>query len=172
MQTALLMQSPLSRRERGLLKDPDARVSKTHDATRNLEKQLHILQLFGIREEYIIATEMTGSSISRPSWNELMTKMRPSDTVVVAWLDRFSCNFDEGVRIQAELTNQYVGIVAIRENIKTADDSGAAKLFRRMMIAQGVYQEESTSEIIKQACTGLEPRGGSPGAHRPSRPSR
>ena len=130
-----------------------ARVSKTDDATRNLETQLHILQEFGIREEHIFADEMTGSSMSRPAWNELMTQVRPTDTVVVAWLDRFSRNFDEGVRVQAELTKQNVGIVAIRENINTADDSAAAKLFRRMMLAQGAYQVESTSERIK---AGLE----------------
>ena len=78
-----------------------------------------------------------------------MTRIRPSDTVVVAWLDRFSRNFDEGVRGQAELTKQNIGIMAIRENINTADDSAAAKLFRRMMLAQGAYQMESTSERIK-----------------------
>ena len=42
-----------------------ARVSKTDDATRNLETQLHILQKFGTREEHIFAGEMTGSSMSR-----------------------------------------------------------------------------------------------------------
>ena len=67
-----------------------ARVSKTDDATRNLETQLHILHEYGIREEHLFADEMTGSSMSRPAWNELMTRVRPSDTVVVAWLDRFS----------------------------------------------------------------------------------
>ena len=46
-----------------------ARVSKTDDATRNLETQIHILQEFGIREEHILADEMTGSSLSRPAWN-------------------------------------------------------------------------------------------------------
>ncbi len=130
-----------------------ARVSKTDDATRNLETQLHILQEFGIRREHIFADEMTGSSMSRPAWIEVMTRVRPNDSVVVAWLDRFSRNFDEGVRIQAELTKQNVGIVAIRENINTADDSAAAKLFRRMMLAQGAYQVESTSERVK---AGLE----------------
>ena len=82
-----------------------------------------------------------------------MTRVRPNDSVVVAWLDRFSRNFDEGVKIQAELTRQNIGIVAIRERIDTADDSAAAKLFRRMMLAQGAYQVESTSERIK---AGLE----------------
>ena len=69
-----------------------------------------------------------------------MAKVRPNDTVVVAWLDRFSRNFDEGVRIQAELTKQNIGIVPIRERIDTANDSAAATLFRRMMLAQGAYR--------------------------------
>ena len=61
----------------------------------------------------------------------MMARVRTSDTIIVAWLDRFGRNFDEGVRIQAELTKQDIGIVAIRENINTAADSATAKLFRR-----------------------------------------
>ena len=63
---------------------------------------------------------MTSSSMSRPAWNELMAGVRPNDTIVVAWLDRFSRHFDDGVRIQAELTQQKIGIIAIREEINTA----------------------------------------------------
>ena len=126
-----------------------ARVSKTDDATRNLETQLHILQEFGIREEHIFADEMSGRSMSRPAWNELMTRVRPGDTIVVVWQDRFSRNFDEGVAIQAELTKREIWIVAIRENIDTRDDSAGAKYFRRMMLAQGAYQADSTGERIR-----------------------
>ena len=72
------------------------------------------------------------------------TRAGPNYTVDVACLDRFSRNFDQGVKIQAELTKKNIGIVAIRENINTADDSAAAKLFRRMMLARGAYQVEST----------------------------
>ena len=43
-----------------------ARVSKTEDATRNLETQAHILQEFGILGEHIFTDEMTGNSMSRP----------------------------------------------------------------------------------------------------------
>ena len=50
-----------------------ARVSKPDDASRSPETQLHVLQEFGIREEHIFTGGMTGSSLSRPGWNELMT---------------------------------------------------------------------------------------------------
>ena len=48
-----------------------------------------------------------------------MSRIQPGDTIAVAFLDRFSRNFEEGVRIQAELTGRDIGIVAIRENIDT-----------------------------------------------------
>ena len=69
--------------------------------------------------------------------------------MVVAFLDRFSRNFEEGVRIQADLTRGDIGIVAIRENIDTREGSAAAKFFRRSMLAQGAYQVDSASERIK-----------------------
>ena len=56
-------------------------------------------------------------------------------------------NSDEGVKSQAELTKQKIGIIAIKENINTAADSAAAKFYRRIMLANGAYQVESTSEV-------------------------
>ena len=53
---------------------------------------------------------------------------------------------DEGIKIQADLTNRYIGIAAIREGIDTTDNSAAARYFRRMMMANGAY---STSERIE-----------------------
>ena len=67
----------------------------------------------------------------------------------MAFLDRFSRNFEEGVRIQAELTRKDIGIVAVRENTDTREGSAAAKFFRRSMLAQGAYQVDSASERIK-----------------------
>ena len=78
-----------------------------------------------------------------------MSRLRPGDTLAVAFLDRLSRNFEDGVRIQADLTERNIGIVALRENIDTSDGSAAAKFFRRSMLAQGAYQVDSTSERIR-----------------------
>ena len=80
---------------------------------------------------------------------DLMSRVQPRDTIVVAFLDRFSRNFEEGVRIQVELTGRDIGIVAVRENIDTRAVNAAAKFFRRSMLAQGAYQVDSASERIK-----------------------
>ena len=71
----------------------------------------------------------------------------------MAFLDRFSRNFKEGVAIQADLTKRDIAIVALREQIDTREDSAAAKFFRRAMLAQGAYQADSASERIRM---GLE----------------
>ena len=111
--------------------------------------QLGILADYGIREDLIFSDVASGRTMNRTGWLDLISRVQPSDTIVVAFLDRFSRNFEEGVRIQAELTGRNIGIVAVREHIDTSDGSAAAKFFRRSMLAQEAYQVDSASERIK-----------------------
>ena len=126
-----------------------ARVSKADDEARNLETQLGVLADHGIREDLIFSDVASGRTMNRSGWLDLMSRVQPGDTIVVAFLDRFSRNFEEGVHIQAELTGRNIGIVAVRENIDTTDESPSGKFFRRSMLAQGAYQVDSASERIK-----------------------
>ena len=87
-----------------LVTDGCSGVSKSDNATRNLETQLHVPQDFGMWEDHIFEGAMVGSSISRFAWSDLIAGAHPNYTVDVAWLDRFSWNLDEGVSIQAEPT--------------------------------------------------------------------
>ena len=75
--------------------------------------------------------------MSCTGWNVLMDHVRPDDIVVIDRPDRFNRDFDAGVKVQGELTKRNVGIVALREGTNTADDSPAAKLFRRMVLVRG-----------------------------------
>ena len=129
------------------------RVSKADDGSKNLETQLRELATHGIRRELIFTDEASGRTMDRPGWRNLMARVQPGDTIVVAFLDRFSRNFEEGVAIQADLTTRDIAIVAIREQIDTREGSAAANFFRQAMLAQGAYQVESASERIRM---GLE----------------
>ena len=88
-----------------------ARVSKSDDDAKNLETQLRLLANHGIREDLIFTGVASGRTMNRPGWRDLMGRVQPGDTIVVAFLDRFSRNFEEGVRIQAELTARDIGVV-------------------------------------------------------------
>ena len=126
-----------------------ARVSKADDDSKNPDTQLRILADHGIRDQLVYTDVASGRSLQRPDWQALMVVLQLEDTVVVAFLDRFSRNFEEGVRTQADLSRRDIGIVAIRENIDTREGSAAAKFFPRSMLAQGAYQVDSASERIK-----------------------
>ena len=52
------------------------------DATRHLKTQLHVLQEFGVREDRIFTDAMTGSSMTRPAWNEWSPHSRPSGIIL------------------------------------------------------------------------------------------
>ena len=91
-----------------------ARVSKADDESKNLDTQLMLPAEHGIREDLVYSDVASGRNLQRPGWQELMTRVQDGDTIVVAFLDRLSRNFEDGVRIQAELTWRNIGIVAIR----------------------------------------------------------
>lgn len=108
---------------------------------------------------------MADSSRPRPAWNELMTRIRPSDTVDVRRLDRFRRNFDERVRIQEELTE---------ENVWRRGNQGRHQHCRRQCGGQALPQDdagsrgvpvESTSERIK---AGLDRVGGRRSGRQPA----
>ena len=126
-----------------------ARVSKADDDAKNLDTQLHLLADHGIRRDLIFTDVASGRTMNHPGWQDLMSRIQPGDTVAVAFLDRFSRSFEEGVRIQAELTQRNIGIVALRENIDSREGSAVSKFFRRAMLAQGAYQVDTTSERIR-----------------------
>ena len=126
-----------------------ARVSRADDDSKNLDTQLQLLAEHGIRPELVFTDVASGRTLLRPGWQDLMARLRSGDTLVVAFLDRLRRNFEDGVRIQAELTRRDVAIVDLQENIDTPEGSAAARFFRRSMLAQGAYQVDSASERIK-----------------------
>ena len=117
-----------------------ARVSKADDESKNMDTQLMLLAEHGIQSDLVYSHVASGRNLQRPGWQEPMTRVQEGDTVLVAFLDRLSRNFDDGVRTQAELTRRNIGIVATRENIDTREESAEAKFFRRSLLAQGAYQ--------------------------------
>ena len=83
-----------------------ARVSKADDSSKNLDTQILELQRHGIREDLVFTDVASGRALKRQGWQDLMSRIQPGDTLVVAFLDRLSRSFEDGVRIQMELTNE------------------------------------------------------------------
>ena len=58
-------------------------------------------------------------------------------------------------------------MTVLRENINTRNGSSGVKFFRRIMLAQGAYQADSSSQRIRAGPTGLGQRARSWSARRP-----
>ena len=122
-----------------------ARVSKADDESKNLDTQLMLLAEHGIRPGLVYSNVARGRNLQRPGWRELMTRVQERDTIVVAFLDRLSRNFEDGVRIQAELTRRNIGIVAIRENIDHPGGERSGEILPPVDAGPMGYQVDSTS---------------------------
>ena len=123
-----------------------ARVSKADDESKNLATRLLTQANHGIRPDLVYSDVASGRNLQRSSWQQLMARVQEGDTIVVAFLDRLSRNFVDGVRIWADLTRRKVGVVAIRGDIDIREGSAVAKFFRRSMLAQDASRVDSASE--------------------------
>ena len=141
------------------------RVSEADALDKNLRTQEMELFAYGIRQELMFTDDASGGSFDRPGWTALMERVCPGDTVAVAFFDRFARNFYEGVTIQKELAGRRINIVAIREGIDTSDDSAGGKFYRRIMLANGQYWRDTTSERVRSGQKRARGRGQ---AHRPA----
>ena len=56
----------------------------------------------GTRPDPIHSDVASGRNLQRRGWQELMVRVQEGHTIVVAFLDRLSRNFEDDVRIQAE----------------------------------------------------------------------
>ena len=118
-----------------------ARVSKADDESKNLATRLLPQANHGIRPDVA-----RGRNLQRSGWQQLMARVQEGDTIVVAFLDRLSRNFVDGVRIWADLTRRNVSVVAIRRDIDIQEGSAVAKFFHRSMLAQDASRVDSASE--------------------------
>ena len=125
-----------------------ARVSKAERDEGNLETQLNELDKYGIRRDLIFVDDATGMNYQRPGWEALMERVQPGDIVVAYNIARLGRHFDESVVVQADLTRRGIWIVGIQDRITTVDENAGARFYRRMMLANGAFHAETTSEQI------------------------
>ena len=130
-----------------------ARVSKAERDEKNLETQLNELDKYGIRRDLIFGDDATGMNYQRPGWEVLIERVQSGDVIVAYNIARLGRHFEESVVIQADLTKRGRWIVTIQGRINTLDENACARHYPRMMLANGAFHAETTSQ---QILAGLE----------------
>ena len=116
-----------------------ARVSS---ADQNLDTQLEALQKIGC--DQIFQDKITGISTKRPALDELLSQLRPGDTVVVARFFRLGRSRDHLISLLSHFTKQEVQFRALDLGVDSATPAG--KLVLQIFSALAEYDRESLLE--------------------------
>lgn len=136
-----------------------ARVSS---AGQNLESQVDTLKAAGCTR--IFTDKVSGNSLNRPGWSELMAYIRPHDTLVITELSRMSRSTLHLLQTVEVLEGKQVELVSLRENIDTTTATG--RCFLALMAAVAQMEREIKAERAEAGRAAAKARGKSGGRPR------
>lgn len=108
-----------------------ARVSST---SQNLDAQTDALKQAGCTKTF--TDKDSGTKSSRPGWDELISYIRPGDTLVITELSRMSRSLVHLLEIVQRLEERNVELKSLRENIDTSTATGRGFLSIMGVISQ------------------------------------
>jgi DNA invertase Pin-like site-specific DNA recombinase len=128
----------------------------------NLDSQMDALREAGC--EKIFIDRMTGSRLDRPGWEQMMTYLRPGDTLVVTELSRMTRSLLDLLNTAKALQQREVELVSLRESIDTTTATG--RCFLSMMGAIHQMERELRAERAAAGRASAKARGKTGGRPR------
>ena len=113
----------------------------------SLEDQTQALQQYGCQE--IITEAFSGKTMERPSFQALLQKLKPGDTLVVTKLDRFARTAIEGVSTVRNLFDRGIRVHIL--NIGLIENTLTGNLILTVMLAFAEYER---GMIVERTQTG------------------
>lgn len=127
-----------------------ARVSTRKQLEGNsLEEQMQRLEEEGCTE--IITEQYTGSSVDRPEFQKLLSKLEQGDRLIVTKLDRFARNVTEGIDVVRQLFAKGVSVHVL--NVGLLENTAIGNFFLTTLLA---VAELERSMIIERTQAGKE----------------
>ena len=72
----------------------------------NLDRQISVMQEFGISDQNIVLDKQSGKNFDRPGYQQLVTKLKAGDTLIIKSIDRLGRNYDEILEQWRTLTKE------------------------------------------------------------------
>lgn len=139
-----------------------ARVSTQEQ---ELARQIDALNNYGVDE--IFTEKMTGTKSDRPELNNLKSKLRNGDTVVIESLSRLGRSTKDLLNLVEEWEKQNIKLISLKENIDTTTPTG--KLLITVLSAISQFERDITVQRTNeglQAARARGRKGGRPKADR------
>lgn len=106
----------------------------------SLEDQVDRLMAAGVQRENIYLDTYTGHTMERPGFDDLLSKLKAGDEMVVCKLDRFARTAPEGALLVRDLVDR--GITVHILNMGIADNSPMGKVMVTVMLAFAEYERD------------------------------
>lgn len=125
-----------------------ARVSTLNQSLAN---QINALTELGIEQNDIFTDKFTGTKTNRPGFKQLLSHLRPNDTLVVTKLDRLARNTREALNIIDDLQANKVIINIL--NLGIIDNSSIGKFTTTVLLAVAEMERDM---IVERTQSGKE----------------
>lgn len=110
----------------------------------SLEDQVDRLMAASVQRENIYLDTYTGHTMERPGFDDLLSKLKAGDEMVVCKLDRFARTAPEGALLVRDLVDR--GITVHILNMGIADNSPMGKVMVTVMLAFAEYERDMIVE--------------------------
>lgn len=110
----------------------------------SLEDQVDRLIAAGVQRENVYLDAYTGHTMERPGFDDLLSKLKAGDEMVVCKLDRFARTAPEGALLVRDLVDR--GITVHILNMGIADNSPMGKVMVTVMLAFAEYERDMIVE--------------------------
>ena len=110
----------------------------------SLEDQVDRLMAAGVQRENIYLDTYTGHTMERPGFDDLLSKLKAGDEMVVCKLDRFARTAPERALLVRDLVDR--GITVHILNMGIADNSPMGKVMVTVMLAFAEYERDMIVE--------------------------
>lgn len=115
-----------------------------------LERQSEALLNFGVNSENIFFDKMSGRKSNRPGFNELLSKVKPGDTIVAESLSRFSRDLQSLLEQVSMLQEMGVSFKSIKEGLNF-DNSATSKLLLVLIGAIAEFEVSINRERVSES---------------------
>lgn len=116
----------------------------------NLDSQLDALKQAGCSK--VFTDQVSGTTESRPGWDQLLAYARPGDTVVVAELSRMTRSLMHLLQVVKDFEDKGIELISLRENIDTSTVTGRCflSLWARSLRWSGNLKQNEPLRAVRQ----------------------
>lgn len=131
-----------------------ARVSTTEQ---NLDRQIDALVQAGVPSEAIYCDKVSGAKAKRPALDDLLSRLRSGDTVVILSFDRLARSTRHLLELSERFATDGINLISLKEQIDTSTPQG--KLYFTISSAIAEFQRSLIRESQREGIDSAKSRG-------------